>query len=118
MRRRRNAAGQQVLGDLYAGAADWWAAVAALPRIDLGSLAIADGPQRTIDVRCAGTQDLRLERGRRQRDVSFEPIAARLRQWTKEGERVFLVASTEAQAHRLIQLLSSHELETSVLRDA
>jgi len=102
---------------LYAGSEEWWSRVAALPRIDLGALAIVDEPQRTIDVRSAGTQDLRLDRGPRQRDVSFEPIAARLQQWTKEGERIFLVASTEAQAHRLIQLLSAHMVETSLLRD-
>ena len=102
---------------LYLRAGDWQAATAALPRIDLGALAMSGEEVRTIDVRCAGTQDLRLERSRRQRDVTFEPIAARLNQWTKEGERVFIVAATEAQGSRLVQLLSAHQIETSVVRE-
>ncbi len=103
---------------LFQSAADWWASVERLPRVDLGTLALADSGVETVDMRCAGTQNLRLERGRNQREISFEPIARTLRTWSAQGDQVFLVASSETQVQRLEALFAAHEVEVSVCRES
>ena len=102
---------------LYQTTADWWAGVESLPRIDLGTLAIEGESERTLDVRCAGLREIRLERGRKQKDVSFEPVAARLQRWCDEGDRVFIIASSESQAQRIAGLLEAHEVESDAIHE-
>lgn len=95
---------------LYISPPQWRAAFAGHQKIELEPLdvlATGDGPQR-ISVHSFLTRDLKLERTPGRREVSFAPVADRVRAWCEEGHRVMIVASTPPQVDRLARLFENH----------
>ncbi len=102
---------------LYRAAAGWRRAMERFDRVEIGALALQGEREAVLEVRCAGTPELRLEKAGPQHEVTFEPVAARLQRWCAEGERVFVVTSREEQARRFLHLLAAHGVDADVARD-
>jgi transcription-repair coupling factor (superfamily II helicase) len=98
--------------ELYLRPADWRAAVAGRPVVELESLDVLDAgaPARQVAMRSFLTTDLKLERAAQRKEVSFGPVAERVQSWGDEGYRVIVAASTAAQAERLTRLFANHEV--------
>jgi transcription-repair coupling factor (superfamily II helicase) len=97
---------------LYATPAEWRAAIAAWPLVEIESLdlmsGVADGTH--LEVHSYTTGDLQAERVRNRREVSFAPVADTVRRWSADGAQVVLVASSDSQAARIARLFDTHEL--------
>jgi len=98
---------------LYASPQSWRAAVATRPTVETESLDVlaAADHDRTTSVRSYLTRDLKLERIPDRREVSFGPVADRVRAWRADGHRVLIVASTAAPVERLTKLFGNHDLD-------
>ncbi len=116
---------------LYLSPAEWRAAFGPYPTIELEPLDIlADSDaSRHLPVRSFLTRDLKIDHaahraethraethggetqpGRSRREVSFAPVANRVRAWCEEGHRVVIVASTRQQGERLVRLFENHSV--------
>ncbi|MFQ5667540.1 MAG: transcription-repair coupling factor, partial [Candidatus Binatia bacterium] len=96
--------------ELYLSPAAWRAALSSLPAVELEPLdllASAEDP-RHLPVRSFLTRDLKISRGPSRNEVSFAPVAHRVRAWSEEGCRTVIVASTQPQAERLSRLFEHH----------
>jgi transcription-repair coupling factor (superfamily II helicase) len=100
---------------LYATPSEWRAALAAWPLIEIESLDLFNGAADTthIEVRSYTTGNLKAERIRQRREVSFAPVAEKVRGWCAEGQQVILVASSESQASRIERLFATHDVITT-----
>jgi transcription-repair coupling factor (superfamily II helicase) len=96
---------------LYAQPGEWRAAVAAFPLIEIESLDLVAGSEdaRHVELHSCTTGDLQAQRVRQRREMSFGPVADKVKGWCAEAQ-VFLVASSDAQASRIHRLFESHEL--------
>ena len=104
---------------LYLAPREWRAALAQRPTIELeplDMLASGDGPQH-VSVHSFLTRDLKIERTPGRREVSFGPVAARVRGWCEEGQRVAVVVSTPPQMERLTRLFGNHDVAVEVMPD-
>jgi transcription-repair coupling factor (superfamily II helicase) len=97
---------------LYVPPRDWRAVFADGPAIELEPLDVlaAAEDDRHLSVRSFLTRDLKIERIAGRREVSFAPVAERVRDWCAQGHRVIVVASTPPQAARLTRLFENHEV--------
>ncbi|GIW42286.1 MAG: transcription-repair-coupling factor [Candidatus Binatia bacterium] len=103
-------------GLLFLAADEWEDATRRFLRVESGGLALSSpesGP--VLEVRCAGTRDLRLER--HPGEPSFAAVAERLDRWCREGERVFVVTTSESQARRVSALLEAHGVVPSLPKE-
>ncbi|MFN8627500.1 MAG: transcription-repair coupling factor [Candidatus Binatia bacterium] len=97
---------------LYLSPAEWRAAFAGWPTIELEPLellATGEDPHH-LAVRSFLTRELKIEHARRRRETSFAPVADRIRAWCEQGHRVLLVASTAPQGERLLRLFATHDI--------
>ncbi len=97
---------------LYARPAEWHAALARHRTIEIESLDLLGGGDaaRRLSVRTFTTGDLKAKRVHQRREIGFAPTAAHVRSWCREGNRVFFVASSEAQCQRLARLLETNDV--------
>jgi transcription-repair coupling factor (superfamily II helicase) len=95
---------------LYLSPAEWRAAFAHLPAIELEPLdMLAAVPDRQhLSMHSFLTSDLKITRSATRHEVSFAPIADRVRAWCEEGQRVIVVVSAAAQVQRLARLFENH----------
>ncbi len=102
---------------LYARPGDWRAAVARFPLVEIEGLDLMSGAEDAahIEVHSYTTGDLKAARVRHRREVSFGPVADKVRAWCDEGQQVYLVASSDSQAARIARLFDTHELPVSRL---
>ena len=102
---------------LYAKPSEWRAAIAPWPVVEFESLDLMAGidDETHIEVHSYTTGDLKAERIRNRREVSFGPVADKVRAWCGEGHQIFLVASSESQAGRIARLFETHELPVARL---
>jgi hypothetical protein len=70
----------------------------------------ADPDERHISVHSFLTRDLKIERVPGRREVSFAPVATRVRDWCNERHRVLVVVSGQAQVGRLARLFENHDV--------
>jgi len=100
------------MDSLYVSPAEWRAAFAGWPTVELEPLELlaADEDTHQLAVRSFLTRDLKIEHARRRRETSFAPVAARIRAWCEQGHRVVLVASTPQQCERLLRLFDTHDV--------
>jgi len=95
---------------LYLSPTEWRAAFSDRPTIELeplDMLAAADDAQH-LSVHSYLTRDLKIARTPDRNEVSFGPVADRVRTWCEEGHRVIVVLSTASQAQRLSRLFENH----------
>jgi len=121
---------------LYLTPAEWRAAFGQYPTIELEPLDILADSEAShhLPVRSFLTRDLKIDHaahraaahgaetqgaevqgataaeGRSRREVSFAPVANRVRSWCEEGHRVVIVASTRQQGERLVRLFENHSV--------
>jgi transcription-repair coupling factor (superfamily II helicase) len=97
---------------LYLSPSEWRAALAQRPTIELEPLDVlaATDDARRLSVRSLLTRDLKIERSASRHEVSFAPVARRVRDWADEGHRVVVVAGTDSQAERLVRLFANHDV--------
>ena len=104
---------------LYLNVRQWRAALAERPRIEIEPLEVlaggAHGSAHTVRSFTLG--DLNAQRLRSRKDLSFAPVAERVREWRAEGSRVFFVAGSEPQCQRLARLLAAHEIPVATPPD-
>jgi len=95
---------------LYLTPAEWRAAFNDFPTIELEPLDVlaASEDERHLSVHSFLTRDLKLARTANRKEVSFGPIAERVRAWCAEGHRVLVVVSTAPQVERLSRLFDNH----------
>ncbi len=109
---------------LYLSPAEWRAALAGWPRVELEPLEMlaGEGDAQHLIVRSYLTRDLKIERSPGRREVSFGPVAARVAAWATEGQRVVVMAGSAAQVERLTRLFGNHdvtvEITAGTIRDA
>ncbi|MCK6554055.1 transcription-repair coupling factor [Candidatus Binatia bacterium] len=98
---------------LYASPQIWRAAVASRPTVETETLEVLGGidSERTVPVRSYLMRDLKIDRIAGRREVSFGPVAERVRAWRADGHRVLVVAGAAPQAERLRKLFGNHDLE-------
>ncbi|MGH3056421.1 MAG: hypothetical protein ACRDL7_15715, partial [Gaiellaceae bacterium] len=84
---------------LYLSPTEWRTTFNDLPTIELEALDVlaATEDQRHLSVRSFLTRDLKIERIAGRKEVSFGPVAERVRAWCAEGHRVVVVVSTAPQ---------------------
>jgi transcription-repair coupling factor (superfamily II helicase) len=104
---------------LYLTPAQWRAAFAELPTIELEPLELmaAETDERHLSVHSFLTRDLKIERVAGRREVSFAPVAGRVQTWCSEHHRVLVVVSTPPQLGRLARLFENHEVVTDTAAD-
>jgi transcription-repair coupling factor (superfamily II helicase) len=97
---------------LYLTPAQWRAAVAGRPTVELESLDVmaVDDQRHYISMRSFLTRDLKLDRAGHRKEVSFGPVAEQVRAWSDQGYRAIVVASTPAQVERLTRLFGNHDV--------
>ena len=97
---------------LYLSPPEWRAAFHDLPAIELEPLDVlaATEDQRHLSVHSFLTRDLKIERVAGRKEVSFGPVAERVRAWCGEGHRVLVVVSTPPQVERLSRLFDNHDV--------
>ncbi len=108
---------------LYLSPAEWRALFNDFPTIELEPLDVlaAAEDQRHLSVHSFLTRDLKIARTPGRKEVSFGPVADRVRTWCEEGHRVLVVISTPPQAERLTRLFDNHNVtveRVSSLADA
>lgn len=112
-RARRRSMGQEFFvrpESLYLQAREWRTAFFCLPRVEvepLELLALA-GDAQHLSLRCSLTRDVKIERVPGRREVSFQPVAHRVAEWLRQGERVVVVVQGGTQANRLSQLFENY----------
>lgn len=99
--------------DLFVSASDWRAAAKALPTIEIEPLELLAAPEATpaAVVRSFGTGDLKIEQGGGGQAASFAPVVERIGEWKRDGQRVVLIAGTEAHGERLVRLFGNHDMD-------
>ncbi|MBI4516459.1 MAG: transcription-repair coupling factor [Deltaproteobacteria bacterium] len=97
---------------LFATPSEWRAAISGWPIIELESFDLLTGADDAthVEVHSYTTANLKAERIRHRREVSFAPVADTIRAWRAEGVRVFLVATSDSQAARITRLFAAHDL--------
>ncbi|HXQ20471.1 MAG TPA: CarD family transcriptional regulator, partial [Candidatus Acidoferrales bacterium] len=97
---------------LYLAPAEWRAALRPFPTIELeplDMLAAGDDAQH-LSVHSFLTRDLKIARSGNRKEVSFGPVADRVRAWCQEGHQVIVVASAPPQVQRLTRLFDNHDV--------
>ena len=86
--------------------------LAAFPVIELEGLDVlqAEESERHFSLRSFLATDLKIERLPNRREVSFEPLAARVRDWVAGKHRVVISVSSAAQVERVTRLFANHEV--------
>lgn len=97
---------------LFLTPSDLRRALGAFPVIELESLDVLGAPdsERQLSVRSFATSDLKIERLPNRREVSFEPLAARVREWIADRYRVVLSVGAAAQVERVTRLFGNHDV--------
>ncbi|GIW44677.1 MAG: transcription-repair-coupling factor [Candidatus Binatia bacterium] len=97
---------------LYLTAKEWRELFASRPRLEIEGLELLlpAGDEPLMTVACHSVREARVERVAGRREVSFAPVAARLRDWLREGYKILLVSQQSVQASRLRSLLENHGL--------
>lgn len=95
---------------LYLDAKQWRELYGNYPRVELEALELLVPPEdrALVTVQCHGVREARVERAQGQREATFAPAAARIRDWLREGYTVCTVVHQSAQATRLRNLLENH----------
>ncbi len=97
----------------FVAPADVRAATAPLPTVELEPLVGIGGAAGHARVTCYVLSDLATARAT-QATPSVKPLADRIRAFTAEGRRVFLVLSGAAQRTRLQKLLEQHDVHAAI----
>lgn len=95
---------------LYLRPREWRQEFFSLPRVEiepLELLAVVED-EGHLSVRCSLTRDVKIERLPGRREVSFQPVAHRVAEWLRQGDRVVIVVQGGAQANRLAQLFENY----------
>jgi transcription-repair coupling factor (superfamily II helicase) len=100
---------------LYLKPADCRQGLGRHPVVELEPLDVLDveGAAR-IALRSFSTADVKVQRVHQRREVTFAPVAERVRAWGAEGQRVFLIVGTDAQAARVARLFETHGVAAEV----
>jgi transcription-repair coupling factor (superfamily II helicase) len=98
---------------LYVPPADWRAGLSGRPRVESETLELLE--HGTLSVTTYSTEGLAL-RTTPGADGPLSAVASRLAEWQRDGVRLVLVGSTEAQRDRLVALLGGHGLQASPTR--
>src|SRR6185369_12894330 len=97
----------------FVAPADVRAATAPLPTVELEPLVGIGGAAGHARLTCYVLSDLATARAT-QATPSVKPLADRIRAFTAEGRRVFLVLSGAAQRTRLQKLLEQHDVHAAI----
>jgi transcription-repair coupling factor (superfamily II helicase) len=97
---------------LYLPPAEWRVTFNDLPTIEMEPLDVlaATDDHRHLSVHSLLTRDLKIERTPGRKEVSFGPVAQRVRGWCDEGHRVLVVVGTPSQVERLSRLFDNHDV--------
>jgi transcription-repair coupling factor (superfamily II helicase) len=97
---------------LYLAPAEWRATFGNFPTIEMEPLDVlaATEDHRHLSVHSFLTRDLKIERTPGRKEVSFGPVAQRVRAWCEAGHRVLVVVSTAPQVERLSRLFDNHDV--------
>jgi len=104
--------------DLYASEEDWRQAVASFPCLQSDPLTLlsapGEDPASVLTVKSHLNTDLHTEISVRQsKEPSLVPLVNHLKNW--QGQRIFLVAPTRAEALRIQGLLDHYEIHVPLL---
>ena len=101
--------------DLYATPAEWRAALARWPVVEVDPLDLLGGDAGgRLQLRSFTTGDLRAKRIHKRHEVGFAPVAEQVGEWRHDGYRVLFVAGNDAQCQRLARLLEANEVSARV----
>jgi transcription-repair coupling factor (superfamily II helicase) len=102
---------------LFLSPRQWREAVAARATVELESLEVlsASGTTLCLPVKSFTVSDLLAKRPHQHREITFAPVAERVRAWRDEGCRVCFVAGAEPQRQRLARLLEAHDIGAATL---
>ncbi|HVO27999.1 MAG TPA: transcription-repair coupling factor [Candidatus Margulisiibacteriota bacterium] len=97
---------------LYLSPAEWRVTFRDFSTIELEPLDVlaATEDHHHLSVHSFLTRDLKIERTPGRKEVSFGPVAKRVRAWCEEGQRVIVVVSTPPQVERLGRLFENHDV--------
>jgi transcription-repair coupling factor (superfamily II helicase) len=97
---------------LYLSPAEWRTTFHDFPTIEMEPLDVlaATDDQRHLSVHSFLTRDLKIAPTPGRKEVSFGPVAERVRAWCAEGQRVVLVVTTAPQIERLTRLFDNHDV--------
>jgi len=100
---------------LFQSPADVRRGLMRFPVIELEGLDVlaTDDSERHFSLRSFLTRDLKIERLPNRREVSFEPLAARVREWIDGKHRVVISVSAPAQVERVTRLFANHDVAVS-----
>ena len=92
------------------------AALVAYPTVELDSLVGIAGVSDRVHLACYLLSDLTAARAS-QTAPTIKPVAERIREWSAEGRRTFLVVPGPAQGERLRKLLEQHGVRAAITRE-
>jgi transcription-repair coupling factor (superfamily II helicase) len=102
---------------LYVHPRDWRAQISQSVMVELEPLELLSsaGDVLSIPIRTFSVGNLQAQRAHQRKEITFAPVAERVREWTDQGYRVVFVATAEPQQQRLARLLGAHEVPAPVL---
>ena len=101
---------------LYLDAKQWRHEYEAFARVELEELELLVPAAGTapVAVPCHSVRDARVERIPGRREVTFATVAAKVREWLRNGYRVAIVVHHSAQATRLQHLFENHGVDVTL----
>jgi transcription-repair coupling factor (superfamily II helicase) len=105
---------------LYVSISEWNESLRRQAQIELEplDLVVPAADDSVISVRSFTTEDLKVGRAHQRHEVSFAPVADRVRTWCTEGYRVFFAVATDAQAQRLARLFDVNQVTAEIVSTA
>jgi len=100
---------------LFLSPAELRVGLARFPVIELEALDVlaSEHADRNLLLRSYLTSDVKIERLPNRREVSFEPLAARVREWLGDRHRVVISVSGAPQVERVARLFGNHQIVVS-----